>query len=343
MAFAIRAVRPDRETICMPVIDIHTHMMSDAWLELLKKHGAPDFSVGPLKGGGSAIFEAGAPAPTLTPGMFDYKVRLKAMDEARVDLAVVSLTAPSVYWGTPEQSAHAARVINDDMRAAQAAYPDRIRWMATLPWQHPELALRELDRACGSGAVAVFVTANVRGRHLTEQHFEPVWKAIDERRLPVLLHPTLPPGHSQMDIGKYSLAGAIAFCYDTTLAVTRMVMDGFFERFSKLKLIAAHGGGTIPYVNARVEAFHRLTAPAKEKIAESPRKYFEHIYYDAVVYQQNSLQACIDLAGPAHVLDGSDYPHQTGDMPGCLARVNALPQDQRGAVRGANAQRLFAI
>jgi aminocarboxymuconate-semialdehyde decarboxylase len=120
-------------------------------------------------------------------------------------------------------------------------------------------------------------------------------------------------------------------------------MDGFFDRFQKLKLIAPHGGGTIPFVSGRIDAFHRLTGPAKERITESPRKYFEQIYYDTVVYQQNSLQACIDLAGPSHVLYGSDYPHQTGDMPGCLARVNALPQDQREAVRGGNAQRLFAI
>jgi aminocarboxymuconate-semialdehyde decarboxylase len=327
----------------MPAIDIHTHMMSDAWIELLKKDGAPTYSVGPIKGGFNSIFEDGAPFLTLTPGMFDYKTRLKAMDEVGVDVAVVSLTAPSVYWGTPEQSAEAARVINDDMRAAQTAYPERIRYMATLPWQYPELAVKELERACRNGAVGVFVLANIRGRHLTDPHFEPIWKAIDQRKLAILVHPTLPPGQKQMDLGKYSLAAAVAFCYDTTLAVCRMVLDGFFDRFPNLKLIAAHGGGTIPYINGRVEMFHRLTLAGKEKISESPRKYFEHIYYDGVVYQDNSLQACIDLAGPSHVLYGSDYPHQTHDLKGCLARVDKLPKDQKEAIRGGNAQRLFGI
>lgn len=326
----------------MPVIDIHTHMMSDAWMELLKKNGAPDYGVGAIKGG-NAIFEHGAPFLVLTPGMFDYKVRLKAMDEAGVDVAVVSLTAPSVYWGTAEQSAEAARVINDDMRAAQTAYPDRIRWMATLPWQHPQLAVKELERACANGAVGVFVLANIREKFLTDPQFEPIWKAIDQRKLPVLVHPTLPPGFDAMDLGKYSLAAAVAFTYDTTLAVCRMVLDGFFERFPNLKLIAAHGGGTIPYINGRVEMFHKLTTGAREKISESPSKYFQHIYYDAVVYQDNALQACIDLAGPSHVLYGSDYPHQTGDMTGCLARVDRLPKDQKEAIRGTNAQRVFAI
>jgi aminocarboxymuconate-semialdehyde decarboxylase len=291
----------------MPVIDIHTHMMSDAWMELLKKNGAPDYGVGPIKGG-NAIFEHGAPFLVLTPGMFDNKVRIKAMDEAGVDIGVLSLTAPSVYWGTAEQSAEAARVINDDMRAAQTAYPDRIRWM-----------------------------------FLTDPKLAPIWKEIDDRKLPVLVHPTLPPGFDAMDIGKYSLAAAVAFTFDTTLAVSRMVLDGFFERFPSLKLIAAHGGGTIPYINERVNMFHKLTTGAREKISESPNKYFQHIYYDAVVYQDNALRACIELAGPDHVLYGSDYPHQTGDMPGCLARVDRLPKDQKEKIRGGNAQRLFGI
>jgi aminocarboxymuconate-semialdehyde decarboxylase len=187
------------------------------------------------------------------------------------------------------------------------------------------------------------VLANIRGLFLTDPLFEPIWKAIDERKLPVLLHPTVPPGFEAQGIDKYSLAAAVAFTYDTTLAVCRMVLDGFFDRFPNLKLIASHGGGTIPYISSRVDMFHQLTATAREKISQSPQKYFEHIYYDAVVYQQNSLQACIDLAGPSHVLYGSDYPHQTGDMKGCLARVDSLPADQKEAIRCGNAKRLFGI
>lgn len=327
----------------MPVIDIHTHMMSDAWLALMKEHGTPTYSIKPIKGGYDAICDEGAPFLTLTPGMFDYELRIRSMDKVGVDIAVVSLTTPSVYWGTAEQSAHAARVINDDMRSAQRAYPDRIRYLATLPWQFPELAIKELARACDNGAVGVMVLANIRGRHLTDPLFEPIWKAIDERGLPVFIHPATPPGSKAMDIGRYNLAAAVAFCFDTTLAVTRMVLDGFLDKFSNLKLIAAHGGGYIPYVNGRVSAFHALMENSQEKIKESPDKYFKRIYYDAVVYQDNSLRACIDLAGPSNVLYGSDYPHVTGDMPGCLERVNRLPAGQRELVRGGNAQRIFKL
>jgi len=327
----------------MPVIDIHTHMMSDAWLALLKVHGAPHYGIGRIKGGHDAILEESAPFLTLTPGMFDYRLRLAEMDRHGVDLGVVSLTCPSVYWGSAEQSAHAARTINDDMRAAQTAHPDRIRYLATLPWQHAQLAVEELARACDAGAVGVMVLANIRGAHLTDDQFAPIWRAIDARALPVLVHPANPPGYRDQALGEYNLAATVGFVYDTTLAVTRMVMSGFLDRHPNLKLIAAHGGGTIPYVNARIDKFHELMVTAREKIADPPSSYFRRIFYDAVVYQDNALHAVIDLAGASNVLYGSDYPHVTGDMAGCLARVNALTAAEREAIRGGNAQRIFRL
>ena len=327
----------------MPVIDIHTHMMSDRWLGLLRRHGGPSYTIGPSQSGQNVIHEDGAPFLVMTASMLDYGARLQAMDAAGVDVAVVSLTCPNVYWGDAHTSREAARAINDDMRAAQTAYPDRVRYLASLPWQYPEAATAELARACVDGAVGVMVLANIRGRPLTDPHFAPIWRAIDTRGLPVLVHPTAPPGAKDAGLAQFNLIATVGFVYDTTLAITRMVMDGFLDRFPNLKLIAAHGGGTIPFISQRIERFFELTAASREKIAQPPSSYFARLYYDAVVYQDNALHAAIALAGARHVLYGSDYPHQTGDMPGCLKRVDALPQDQREAIRGRNAQALFGL
>jgi aminocarboxymuconate-semialdehyde decarboxylase len=62
-----------------------------------------------------------------------------------------------------------------------------------------------------------------------------------------------------------------------------------------------------------------------------------------VVFQQESLELALKVGGEANVLYGSDYPHNIGDMKGCLARVDALPPAQRDAVRGGNAMRIFAL
>ena len=233
--------------------------------------------------------------------------------------------------------------MNDSMAAGQADHPARIRWLASLPWEYPEPALAELARACGRGAVGVMVLANVAGRHLTEAAFAPIWQAIDDRGLPVLLHPSEPPGTPEMDMRAYSLASTVGFMFDTTLALTRMIFDGFLDRYPNLKIIAAHAGATAPYLAGRMDRSWEMTVPGKATISIPPSEYLRRVYYDAVTYQQEALELCIAVGGADKVMYGSDYPHDIGDMKGCLERVDALPPDQRDAVRGANAARIFDL
>src|SRR6267378_2817861 len=145
------------------VIDVHTHMLSEEWIALIKDHGAPRYSVKPSKDGPRAIMWDGAPFMTPQEGHLDYELRIKAMNNARVDMAILTLTCPNVYWGGPEISLKAAQVMNDDMARA------------------------ELERACAKGAVGVIVLANVNGESLTDPKFAPIWQAIDRRALPVLM------------------------------------------------------------------------------------------------------------------------------------------------------------
>jgi aminocarboxymuconate-semialdehyde decarboxylase len=278
------------------------------------------------------------------PGMFDYEARIRAMDAAGVDLAIVTLTSPNVYFGSGKVSLEAARLVNDDMAEQQRRYPERLRFMCSLPWQHPKLALAELRRACDElGAVGVMVLANVDGVSLTDRRFAAIWREIDRRGLPVLVHPTAPPGTKQLDVAKYNLIASVGFMFDTSLAVSRMIFDGFFDRYANLKLIAAHGGATLPYIAGRLDICFENMPACREKIRDKPSAYLRRIYYDSVVFQQESLELAIKVGGEDKVLYGSDFPHNIGDMKGCLARVDALPAAQRDAVRGGNAQRIFRL
>lgn len=326
----------------MTVIDVHTHMLNDQWVERMKKFGQPDFSIKELKGQ-QAVHMFGAPFMTLFPGMFDYDLRIQNMDKAGVDMAIVSLTCPSVYWGGPEVSRQTARIMNDDMAGQQTARPDRIRWFATLPWQYPGLAVEELARARALGAVGVFVSANVAGLSLTDAGLAPIWDAIDAAALAVLVHPSPPPGVAEMDMFAYNLVASVGFTFDTTLAVSRMIFDGFFDRYTNLKIIAGHGGGYLPYIAGRLDMCYENMPPCREKIDRPPSTYLPQIYYDTVVFTQGALDMCVNVAGADNVLYGSDYPHNIGDMAGCLARVDALPAGTRGKVRGANAARIFGL
>jgi aminocarboxymuconate-semialdehyde decarboxylase len=121
-----------------------------------------------------------------------------------------------------------------------------------------------------------------------------------------------------------------------------MVMDGFFDRFPGVKLIASHGGGALPYLAGRMDRWHRSFEACRERIQRPPSDYLRNLW-DAVVYERPALDLCLRMAGRERVLYGSDYPHNVGDMAGCLARVDSLRPAAAAAVRGGNAERIFNL
>ena len=328
----------------MTVIDVHTHILSQSYVDLLNAYGGPLYEVKVDKSSLPAVHRSGAPFMTLTSGMFDLQERIRAMDAAGVDIGIVSLTCPNVFWGDRDASCRAAQVMNDHIAGTARDYPGRIYGLANLPWQHPEDAVVELDRACDQlGMVGVMVLANIAETPLTDPYFAPVWEAIDRRGLPVLVHPTTPPGIDVMDLTPYNLVASVGFMLDTSLAFTRIIYDGFLDRYPNLKLIASHAGATLPYIGTRLDRCYEMMPACRERIAEPPTAYLRRIYYDSVCYSEDALALCIKAGGADKVMYGSDYPHNIGDMEGCLARVNALPAEIVEDVRHKNAERIFKL
>ena len=328
----------------VPVIDVHTHMLGQEWFKVIQEHGGPSYTVKEVKtlrGPQLGLHRDGALFMTVFPEMLDYDLRVKDMDKAGVDISVVSLTCPNVFWGDKEISSHAARAINEEMQDAQRRYPNRIRWFASLPWQYANEAVAELETALANGASGVVVTGNIENKHLTDPMFAPVWDAIDKHELPVTIHPGPPPGVGPMDMASYHLVAANGFLFDTTLALSRMIYDGFFDRYQKVKIITCHGGGTLPYIIGRLDRCYDAVPACKAKISSPPSSYMNRIFIDSVLYRQDALEFAAKVWGEDNMLFGSDYPHNIGDAAGCLGRVNALPQPLRDKVCGINALKVF--
>ena len=324
-----------------PVIDVHTHMLSNQWLALLEQHGLPRYTLKEVAGGLRAIHLDGAAFMTPVPEMFDWDVRIRNMNRASIDVSVVSLTCPNCYWGGETISLKAAQVMNDDMAKAHGTWPDRVQYLCSLPWQYPQAAVKELLRAFDAGACGVMVLANIDGRHLTDPIFDPIWKAIDDRKLPVLVHPTAPPGVKDMDMVPFQLTASIGFTFDTSLAISRMIYDGFLDRFPNLKIIAAHGGGALPFLIGRLDQCFDNIPACRTKVRERPSHYARRIWADTVVFTDDALAMAVRVFGSDRVMYGSDYPHTIGDPIGCLARVDRLPDGVRDRVRGGSAKRIF--
>ncbi|MBT3886342.1 MAG: amidohydrolase [Rhodospirillaceae bacterium] len=327
----------------MTVIDIHTHMFGNAWREMLGKHGKPDYDMKMQPDNREYLMEKGAPACALEVEAFDFDARVKAQNADGIDLGIVSLTSPNVFWGGEDVSVETARRFNDEMAGGQTAYPDRIRWFASLPWEYPDAALAELKRALELGAVGVMVTAHVTKYDLIDPLFAPIWAELDRLALPVLIHPTAPFGTPDANYGRERiLLPGLGFMFDTTLAIARMIVDGFFDRYPNVKAIASHAGGYLPYVAGRVDMFFAVETLNKMAITEAPSTYLENIYYDSIVYNPGGLDLCLEVSSPQMVMFGTDFP-----MPCNIERLKELagryPKDQTDAIMSGNAARVFGL
>lgn len=324
----------------MAVIDIHTHMLCEEWLELLESSQSRYYLAVDrtkfLNPDRRRIHVAGVPYSfhTPQPSYFDWDLRIRSMDEAGVDVAVVSLTAPQGNFGGEAVSARACRVSNNDMIAAQKRWPDRIRFLAALPWQYPRSALEELEYACENGAVGVLVLGNIEGDSPVADQFAPVWEAIDERALPVLVHPTAPPG---VEVAARSgMSNAVGFHFDTTHALERMINTGFLDRYQRLKIIGSHAGGFLPFIIGRLD-YQRET----DRV---PSEYLPRLYVDCMAFSRGAMDLTVEVFGPANILYGSDYPYgPAGGMQRARERLTGLPPGDRARVEGGNAERIFQL
>jgi aminocarboxymuconate-semialdehyde decarboxylase len=319
------------------VIDVHTHMYSNGWVKAVEEAKDPTFQIGP----NNALIYRGGSIGRMTPPMLDWDLRIKDMDEAKVDVAVISLTAPNVFWGTRAQSVAAARSINDDFLAAQRKYDGRIRWFASLPFQHENDALDELRRAKDNGALGVCTLTNILGTPLTAPQYRSIFRECAAMQLPVFVHPTTPYTDG-MGLADYGLGNTIGFTSESSLFVARMILDGVLDELPSLKLIACHGGGAFPYLAARFDIMWERTRSVRRN-KEPPTAYMKRIWYDAILYDQPTLDFLVERVGADRVLYGSDYPFTIGDMKGMLGRVDALPPAHRDAVRSGNAEKLFDL
>ena len=326
----------------MAIIDVHTHMFTPHYMELLSARGG-DYNLQTRPDGQVEVFRRDTPVVLPQKGHFNYALRLRDMDAAGIDLAIVSLTCPNVFWGGEAVSREAARESNASMAAAQTTWPDRIRWLASLPWEYPEAAIEELRRSRDAGAVGVMMLANIAGASLTDARFAPVWAEIERLRLPVLVHPTDLPGIEAMNMRDYDLSWSVGFIADTTLAFARLIFDGFLDRYPDLSLIASHGGGALPYIVGRFDKGDEVEIPARRRMTVRPSEYLKRIWYDSITYHPGALNYLIEVVGADRVMLGTDYPHQVHDIVGAFAYTAVLPDDQRTAIREGNARALFRI
>jgi aminocarboxymuconate-semialdehyde decarboxylase len=218
--------------------------------------------------------------------------------------------------------------------------------LATLPLQDPRASATELDRAVTQlGLRGAMLFANVNGEPIHQRKYWPIYETAARLDVPLMIHPTTPPGESAYS-EEYRLTPLIGFLVDTTLAITQLTFEGVLETFPNLRFVLGHLGGTVPYIAERIDRGYEAYPEVRKHIPHKPSFYFRrNCWFDTVNFEPNALQFAIAFAGADHVVLGTDYPHQIGDMEKPVKVIGALPisADAKAQVLGGNAARLLKI
>ncbi|HEY3127320.1 MAG TPA: amidohydrolase family protein [Candidatus Limnocylindria bacterium] len=302
--------------------DLHTHYYPDAFFRLIEQVGGA-FSFGTDPTGRTIIRYRGSRFFGITPPMTDPARRIDDMDRVGIDVEVLSLSTPNVYFAPPERQAEVARLVNDAYAELAGRYPKRFKGFASIPMDDPDAALRELERTQGELRMnGVIVLSNINGRALTDPRYRPFFAECDRRRVCVFIHPMIPA--SAEPFAEYVLGPIIGFPFDTTLAVARLCYAGVFRELPNIRWILGHLGGAVPYLMERMDNGYRDFAECRVNIDELPSVYLKRLYYDTVSFSPTALTLARDQVGAEHLVMGSDYPHLLGSIDRAVSSIEAL-------------------
>jgi aminocarboxymuconate-semialdehyde decarboxylase len=310
-------------------IDIHTHYYPEAFFQKIRElPGEFTFDKDPT--GRTIIKYRGARFFGIQPPMTDVAKRSEDMDRVGIDVEVISLSTPNVFFADAEHQPEIARMVNDAYADLAARQPKRFKGFASMPMDAPDAALKELHRAINDLKLnGVILLSNIRGRALTSPTYRPFFEEANRMKLCILLHPMLPSDTEPFR--EYVLGPIIGFPFDTTLAVARMCYDGLLRDFPDIRWIIAHIGGGVPYLMERMDNGFRDFAECRVKIDQLPSTYLKRLYYDTVTFSPYTLHMARDMIGTDHMLMGSDYPHLLGSIERSVSSIEGLniPQHEK--------------
>lgn len=315
--------------------DLHTHYYPPGYFDKIRDLPS-EFSFGQSPSGQTIITYRGARFFGVTPPMTDVNKRLADMDRVGIDVEVVSLSTPNLFFADAQHQPEIARLVNDAYAELVAQHPARFKGFASIPMDDPEAALQELHRAIDELKLnGVILLSNIGGQPLTSPQYRPFFEEANRMKLCILLHPMLPANADAFR--EFVLGPIVGFMFDTTLAVARMCYDGMFKDFPDIRWIVGHLGGAVPYLMERMDNGYRDFVECRAKIDELPSVYLQRLYYDTVNFNPHMLMMVRNMIGSDHMVMGSDYPHLLGSIDRAVSAIENLevaPEEKQRIFEG---------
>jgi len=255
------------------------------------------------------------------------------------------------YWAKPADTLSLSRLLNDHIAEVVRENPNRFVGLGTLPLQDADLAARELERCITElGLRGVEIGTHVDAneychgadcRNLDHRSLDVLWKAAEQLNAAIFVHPWDMMGKERMP--KYWLPWLVGMPAETSLAICSMLFGGVFDRFPKLRVAFAHGGGAFPSTIGRIEhAFHVRPDLVAIDNKINPRSYLAtnktsaRFYVDSLVHDTNALSTLLKFFGAHRIALGSDYPFPLGEAKAgeLIESMNLRPEEKTQMLSG---------
>ena len=270
--------------------------------------------------------------------------RLRDMDKMGVDVQAISCSPFQFKYSLePELGGKAARAINENLAAIVQKHPDRFVALANVPLQAPDAAAEELEHCVKQlGFRGVEIGTNVAGQEISRGR-DAFWARAQALDVMVFMHPNGFTGGERLS--DHYFTNVIGNPLDSTVAIGHLVFDGVLERFPRLKIVSAHGGGYASHYPGRMDHVWGARADARTVLKRKPRRSLAKLYFDTIVFDREQLRHLVNLWGADHIVVGTDYPYDMGwyDPRGFVGGCGFLKDADKARIMGLNAAKLLKL
>jgi 2,3-dihydroxybenzoate decarboxylase len=299
----------------------------------------------------SATYTDKGPPPPIRERLLDLgALRLKEMDEAGVDIQVLSHGAPSLQMVKADVAVEIGRRINDRLAAFITTKPDRFAGFAALPTADPAAAADELERTVDKyGFKGAMLHGTSFGVFLDDKRFWPIYERAQKLDVPIYLHPSIPL-QTVMDAyyADYTkefpmvIRAAWGFTVETATLAIRMVLSGVFDKYPDLKIVLGHLGETLPFLLWRID--QSLQRPGASRKLSFRDVFSKHFYLTTSGNFSNpALMCCVQEMGVDRILFAIDWPFVANPLGTEWIETIPLCEEDKVKILCGNAQRLLRM
>jgi predicted TIM-barrel fold metal-dependent hydrolase len=271
-------------------------------------------------------------------------LRIAEMDEAGIDLQVISHVEPATQNFAPAEAVRLATAANDLLHEAICAHPTRFAGFAALPTPDPGAAARELERAVTQlGFKGAMVHGLTRGAFLDEKPFWPILDTAQRLDVPIYLHPATPhPAVIEAYYAGYPSMVRVGhgFTSEMSAAAIRLVLSEVFDVFPRLQIILGHLGEALPFLLPRVDRYVSRQMKGRN-FRDTIRKNFH--FTTGGKFTHSALQCTIEEIGIERVMFAVDWPFHSNLDGAAFIDTAPISDDAKAMISGSNARRLLRI